>query len=177
MVDEREYRGIIGRLLYLAGSTRPDIAFTVSSLSRFNNKPHIRHMKEARNVLRYLKGTAELEIVYKKTGKLLFGHSDADYANCKLDRHSYTGYIVVLAGRTVSWELRKQPTVALSTTETEYMAITSASKEIMFCRQLLKELGLTELFDGSICLRSDNIGAIKLDSAVELNTLTLGIII
>lgn len=161
LANERAYRGIIGRLLYVAGSTRPDIAFAVSSLSRFNQKPHDMHMQAARRVLRYLKGTIDLGIKYTKTGKQLFAHSDADYANCKLDRKSYTGYIVVLAGGPVSWEARKQPTVALSTTEAEYMAITSAAREIMFCRQVLSEVEFAGRCEGATVLYSDSLGAIK----------------
>lgn len=172
LVDGTLYRGLIGRLLYLAGSTRPDISYAVSNLSRFNNKPHPTHLKAAKHVLRYLKGTTEVEIMYRKTGQLLFGHSDADYGNCKLDRKSYTGFIVLLAGGPISWEARKQVTVALSSTEAEYMAITSAAKEIMFCRQIMREIGAERFIKGASELFSDNTSAICLARNVGFSART-----
>lgn len=172
LVNEKEYRALIGKLLYISGSTRPDIAFSISSLSRFNNKPHKIHQKAAINILRYLKGTINYEIVYKRTGESLYGHSDADYSNCKIDRRSYTGFVIILAGAPVSWESRKQPTVALSSTEAEYMAITSAAKEIMFLYQVMGELNLGMYCKAPINLFSDNMSAIKLASKIGFSTRT-----
>lgn len=172
LANETEYRAIIGRLIYLAGSTRPDIAYTVSNLSRFNSKPHKTHMESAVRVLKYLKGTINHSIVYRKTGMELYGHCDADWGNCKIDRRSYTGFVMILAGGPVAWEAKKQPTVALSSTEAEYMALTSAGKEIRFCRQVLKELKLKDFCDGTTKLCSDNKSAIYLAERVGYNPRT-----
>lgn len=162
LIDSTLYRGIIGKLLYLAGSTRPDIAFTISSLSRFNNNPHTKHWEAAKRVLRYLKGTMNYVIEYTKRKEKLFAYSDPDYGNCLLDRKSYTGFVVFLAGAPIAWEARKQPKTALSTVEAEYMAVTSTAKEILFCKKILQELNYNEYCSGPIKLYSDNLGAIKL---------------
>lgn len=172
LVDSTKYRGIVGKLLYLAGSTRPDIAFAVSNLSRFNSKPHKVHLSAARHVLRYLSGTKGLGIEYRRTNDKMYGYSDADWANCKIDRRSYTGFIVYLAGGPIAWEARKQPTPAQSSSEAEYMAIASAARELMFCRNVLKEIGLGELCNGSMVLFSDNQGAIKLAKNVGFSSRT-----
>lgn len=162
LIEGKEYRSIVGKLQYLAGSTRPDIKYACSNLARFNERPHKIHWDAAMRVVRYLKGTIQYRIRYKKTGKSIYAYSDADYANCKQDRRSYTGYVLILGGGPISWESKKQPTVALSSAEAEYMAITSAAKEIMFCRSILEELGFTDQVCGSTTLYSDNIGAIEL---------------
>lgn len=162
LVDQTKYRSTLGKLLYIAGSTRPDIKYVVSSLSRFSGRPHLVHWSAMRHVISYLKGTIHYRIRYRKTGNNLVAYSDADYANCKLDRRSYTGYVLVLGGGPISWESKKQPTVALSSTEAEYMAVTSAAKEIMFCRSIAFELGFGEMMRGPTTLCVDNKGAIEL---------------
>lgn len=172
IVDSTIYRSLIGKLLYLAGSTRPDISFTISSLSRFNLNPHRHHWDAAKRVLQYLKGTMNYGIIYKRTGVKLYGHSDADWANCRLDRRSYTGFVIILGGAPISWEARKQPTVALSSTEAEYMAVTTAAKEILFCSTIIKELEFGKFCEQPINLFSDNLGAIKLASNVGFNSRT-----
>lgn len=172
MADAREYRAIIGRLLYIAGTSRPDIAYAVSSLSRFNSKAHVIHMKAAIRVVQYLKTTQGLSIRYRKTGLPLFGHSDADWANCKLDRKSYSGSVIILAGAPVSWEARKQLTIALSSTEAEYVAMGSAVKEILFCQQILEELGLEESSRGPTELFVDNKSSINLASRIGYSART-----
>ena len=169
--DGKLYRGMIGRLLYLAGSTRPDISFAVSSLSRFLVNPHAQHLKAAKHLLRYLKGTRELRITYEPSRENLFCHSDADYGNCKMDRKSYTGFLLILAGAPIAWEARKQPTVALSSTEAEYMAITSAAKEVMFCRQVLLEMG-ESTSEEPIQMFSDNLSAISISKNVGFSART-----
>ena len=85
---------------------------------------------------------------------------DADWANCVIDRRSYTGSVFIFSGAAVSWESRKQRTVALSSTEAEYMAITDASKEAIYLIRFLKDLGHPEL--ASVVIYNDNQGAGKL---------------
>lgn len=172
VVDSTQYRGLVGKLLYLAGSTRPDIAFTISSLSRFNINPHRHHWEAAKRVLRYLRGTMNFGIIYRRTREKLYGHSDADWANCQLDRKSYTGFVIILGGAPVSWEARKQPTVALSSTEAEYMAITTTAKEMLFCMTILEELELEEYCRKPLIIHSDNLGAINLSKNIGFNCRT-----
>ena len=96
----------------------------------------------AKRVVRYLKGTLEYGITFHKTGKPLFGFVDADWGNCILDRRSYSGYAFILGGAAITWEARKQRTVALSSVEAEYLALGEATKEAIFLRQFLSSLGI-----------------------------------
>lgn len=159
-VTKFPYRELVGSLMYLAMATRPDIAHAVSWLSRYNDCYDRTHWTAAKRVLRYLKGTAHYGVTYKVSDKPLFGYVDADWGNCPNDRRSYTGFAFLLADGAISWESRKQRTVALSSTEAEYMGMTEAVKEAIYLKRFLLELG----FEGSteVTLFCDNVGAQKL---------------
>ncbi|CAH2016809.1 unnamed protein product [Acanthoscelides obtectus] len=154
------YRELIGALTYLSLGTRPDISFAVSYLGQFNNCYTKEHWTAAKRVLRYLKGTIDHSIVYQREDMNLRGFVDAEWANCPDDRHSYTGFSFILSGGPVSWESKKQATVALSTTEAEYMGTTEAAKEAIYLGKFMTELGFERL--ANVTLYSDNMSAIKL---------------
>ena len=104
--------------------------------------------------------------MYKRTSEPLKGYVDADWANCFEDRRSYTGYIFVLGGCPISWESRKHRTVALSSIEAEYMALTEGAKKTVYVQRFLSEIGFKNLLKPS--LFSDNYSAQKLvDTIVE----------
>ncbi|UYV74740.1 hypothetical protein LAZ67_12000761 [Cordylochernes scorpioides] len=126
------YQQAIGNLLWLAGMTRPDIAYAVSYLSKFNSSPLQQHWNAVKHLLRYLKKTKDLKLVFSKTGKKLAAFADADWGSDKEDRKSYSGYIFVLDGAAISWCSRKQKCVALSTAEAEYYAMCEAAKEALW---------------------------------------------
>lgn len=138
-LDGIPYRELLGSLMYLANTTRPDIAFATTYLSQFNNCYGNEHWQAAKRILRYLKGTADLCLVFKKKGFIINGYTDADWAN-NFDRKSFTGFVFLIGGGAVSWQTKKQSTVALSSTEAEYMALTNAAKEAVFQRNLILEL-------------------------------------
>lgn len=138
--DQYPYQELIGCLMFLSVNTRPDISYATSYLSQFNTRYDKTHWLAAKRVLQYLKGTIDYQICYKKSGMPLVGYSDADWANCKIDRRSYTGYVFKLAGSPVSWASRKQQTVALSSAEAEYMAITEATKEGIYLKRFISEI-------------------------------------
>ncbi|KAH0816603.1 hypothetical protein GEV33_006188 [Tenebrio molitor] len=140
--------------------TRPDVSHTVSVLSQFSNCYRKKHCTAAKRVLRYLKGTIDKKLIYRKNQDNLTGYVDADWANCEIDRRSYTGSTFILSGAAFSWESRKQRTVALSSTEAEYMALSDASKEADFLIGYLKELGFQSL--ANVVVFNDNQGAGKL---------------
>lgn len=154
------FRELVGALNYLALGTRPDISFAVSYLGQFNNYFDQTHWTAAKRVLRYLKGTMDLGISYCASDAKLIGYVDADWGNNRSDRRSFTGFVFCLNGGPISWESKKQRTVALSSTEAEFMAMTEAVKERLYLRRLFEELGLRELMD--ITIFNDNMGAIKL---------------
>lgn len=154
------YRRYVGKLNYLASTTRPDLTYTVSYISQFCKCPHQEHLEVVLGVIRYLAGTRDVGVRYSRNQEnVLSGFVDADYAQCPNDRRSYTGFVMMFGGP-VSWESKKQSSVTLSSCEAEYVALTSAAKELMFIKNILNELGLEEVYDRrAIKLLCDNEGA------------------
>lgn len=135
------YQQAVGSLLYLSQVSRPDISFAVNSVSRFNNCPKLIHWVAVKRIFRYLKGTVNLKLEFNKRGNIgLETFSDADWANELSDRHSISGVSIMCMGGLISWQSKKQRTVALSTVEAEYMALSSALQEVLWFRTLFKEL-------------------------------------
>ncbi|KAI0994473.1 hypothetical protein K3495_g13709 [Podosphaera aphanis] len=140
-VDAKPYQQIIGSVMYLATCTRPDLAYTITHLSQYNIDPSVTHMNAAKRVLRYLKGTRDLKLTYKSTSPLkLNGYCDASYGNCLDTRRSFAGYVYQLGESAFSWKARKQRTVAHSTCEAEYMALSLATKQFIWIVRGLRQL-------------------------------------
>jgi hypothetical protein len=130
-VDQREYRSMIGSLLYLT-VTRPDIQFAMGLYTRFQSFPRSSHQTAVQRVFRYLKHTLEFEIWYSASSLLdLVGFSDADFAGCGIDRKSTSGTCHFLGSSLVCWSSRKQSSIAQSTTEVEYVAAASCCSQIL----------------------------------------------
>jgi len=172
------FREIIGSLLFIARCTRPDIAFAVSKLSQFLNGYDVSHWKEAKNILRYLKGTPDMGITYPSKLRLenkgnrgchsvLTGYSDSDYAGDKISRKSTTGHVFLLNDSPVSWTSQKQPVVACSSTEAEYIALASAAREAVWMRRFLADIGAVP--DLPTVIKVDNQSAIKLANNPEFH--------
>jgi len=153
------YQQLLGSLMYIAVSTRPDICYSVGKLCQFNNSFTADHFEQAKRILRYLKGTADQCLLFSSRGDDMFGLVDADWGGCKVDRRSYSGFVFNLCGAAVSWGSKKQDCVALSSTEAEYIALSEAGKEAVHLRGLLGELLGCER---SISIGCDNQGAMKL---------------
>lgn len=130
------YRELIGCLLYLSQSTRPDIAYIVNQLSRYNNRATTQHWIAAKRVLRYLKGTINTKLTFKKNNNNIIGYCDADWATDTEDRRSCSGYIFIFQGAAISWCSKRQSTIALSSTEAEYMSLATATQEAIWLKQL-----------------------------------------
>ena len=154
------YRELVGSLMYLAVGTRPDLALIVSHLSQFNNSYDSSHWAAAKRVLRYLKGTMDFSLRFDSINMPILGYTDADWGSCVVDRRSYTGYCFLLGRSAISWDSKKQRTVALSTTEAEYMALAEASKEAVYLQRFLNELGAD--MAENVKLMCDNMSAQKL---------------
>ena len=132
------YQEAIGALLYVVQGTRPDIAYIVGALSRYNQNPKIGHWNAVKRVYRYLKGTMNYSIKYTKDG-VLYGYTDSDYASDK-DRKSISGNVFLMNGGPVSWCSRKQKIVAMSSTEAEYVALGAAVQEALWLKQIIQEV-------------------------------------
>lgn len=174
------YRGVVGSLMYLAQCTRPDLSFAVGLLSQHLERPGMLQWEAATHVLRYLKGTVNLGITYdgnhtsvingSESSLCPVSHCDADWAGDRDTRRSTTGYIFTLAGGALSWRSLLQPTVALSSTEAEYRAITEAGQELLWLRTMLSRLGYED--PQPTVLKSDNLGAINLTSKAQFHSRT-----
>jgi hypothetical protein len=161
------YQSLVGCINYLATQTRCDITFTASALSRFLVNPAPAHIKSAKRVLQYLKGT----IMYSITlGGPKYGphnldirlYTDSDYAG---DRHTYkstSGYVSFVAGGPVSWQSKRQSVVAQSSTEAEYIAMSELAKEGAWIRYLLEGLSYKGPDLDPITLYGDNQGSLAL---------------
>ncbi|GMF44976.1 unnamed protein product [Phytophthora fragariaefolia] len=147
-IDEKsetcfQYREAIGMLMYLATSTRPDLAFTLGQLSRFVANPSVKNVGAVKRVLRYLVVTLAYGITYSRKQNdveiVLEGYSDSDWANDPEQRKSTTGFVFSLAGGAIAWVSRRQSIIALSTAEAEYVAACEASMEAMSESNILQE--------------------------------------
>ncbi|XP_073979926.1 uncharacterized protein [Rhodnius prolixus] len=154
------YRELIGALTYLVLATRPDISYSVSRLGQFNNCYTKEHWVAAKRVLRYLKGTADVGITYVSDKKPLVGYVEADWAGNTDGRRSCTGFIFMYSGGPISWDSKKQRTVALSSTEAEFMSMTEAVKESIYLQRIFGEVGCE--VSEPITLFNDDKGALKL---------------
>jgi len=139
--EGNRYADLVGSLLYLSTTTRPDIAFAVGVLSRYMAGLEEDHMRAAKGVLRYLRGATRLGVVYGDE-KPVQGYVDADWAGDIDARRSTTGFVFTLNGGPISWTSKRQPTVATSMAEAEYVAAAMATKEAMWLRKILSGLGV-----------------------------------
>ena len=176
-VDNKLYRGMIGSLLYLTAS-RPDIMFSVCLCARFQSSPKESHLIAVKRILRYLRGSPNLGLWFPRNISFdLIGFSDADYAGSKIDRKSTSGTCQFLGPCLVSWSSRKQNSVAISTTEAEYVAAGSCCAQILWMRQTLKDFGV--IFDPTpiFCDNTSTINLAKIPfSILAPNILKFGII-
>jgi hypothetical protein len=158
--DPTLYRTIVGSLVYLT-ITRPDIAYAVHIVSQFVAAPTCTHWAAVVRILRYLRGTMFRSLLLSSTSTLeLRAYSDASYARNSTDRRSVTGFCVFLGDSLISWKSKKQSVVSLSSTEAEYRAMASISKEIIWLRWLLADMGV--LIPHPTPMYCDNSSAIQI---------------
>lgn len=155
------YQEAVGSLLYLAQGTRPDIAFAINDVSRFNANYNMAHWKAVKRIFRYLRGTINYKLRYSfQAENKMIAYSDADWASDIDKRRSCTGYVFKLSGAAISWKSTRQNTVALSSTESEYMALAATVQEAVWLIQMGNELGYK--MHGPLNINCDNQSAIKL---------------
>lgn len=158
---EKPYRELVGCLMYVMLTSRPDLSMAVGYFSRFQGCASVEHWNYLKRVLRYIKGTLDLKLIYRRLpmSSMLVGYADADWANDVNDRKSITGYVIQVFGSAVSWTSKKQSTVSLSSTEAEYIALCHAACEIVWLQQFLIEIGMSLVLptvvyeDNQACIR------------------------
>lgn len=129
-MEDKPYRAIIGSLMYASVATRPDISYAVQTLSQFCGNPGVIHWNGAVHVLRYLSSTTDVGITYRRSNDPSpIGYFDADWGMDLDNRHLISGYAFIMAGGAVGWSAKKQATVAMSSTEAEYVSSTYAGRQ------------------------------------------------
>ncbi|GKU87923.1 hypothetical protein SLEP1_g2250 [Rubroshorea leprosula] len=160
LFDAQPYRQLVGSLQYLA-LTWPDISFAVNKLSQFLHATSDVHWQATKRILRYLKGSLFHGLLLcQQPISPLHAFSDSDWAGDKDTYHSTTGYVVFLGSNPISWRACKQRTIARSSTEAEYCALTVASSELVWLKHLLHELG--HPISECPTIYCDNVGATHL---------------
>lgn len=163
------YREAIGSLLYMTNKTRPDMTYAVNFESRFMENPEKKDVQNVKRTLRYLKGTKGKGIFFPATRSKdisIQAYCDSDYAGDTNDRKSTSGYILLFGKSPIVWSSKKQPIIALSTAEAEYISAAECCKEIKYVKTLISEL--TEKVVNTT-LHVDNQSAIKLIKSGQMN--------
>lgn len=147
------YREAIGSLLYLAGTTRPDIAYAVNLLSRKQNKPTKGDWTEVKRIFRYLRGTTDLGLYYRGKTEVMEAMTDTSFRDHEKSI-STSGYIIQLYGDTVAWRSHKQPSPATSTCQAEYLGMSESCKEIISLDKATRDITGTTMYP--VTIRCDN---------------------
>lgn len=160
--DQQVYQAAVGSLLYLSTKTRPDISFAVGSAARFSSDPSQAHWRAVKRIMRYLRGTVDLGLLYHGGSgpDQCIGYSDADWGGSRDDRKSTSGYVFTWSGGAISWRSRKQSCVALSTAESEYVALSGATQEAKWIAELIGDL--TAQSPQKMTILEDNQSAISI---------------
>ncbi|KAI3808072.1 hypothetical protein L1987_24014 [Smallanthus sonchifolius] len=141
-IDATLYRAMIGSLMYLTAS-RPDIMFATCLCARYQSKPKVSHLITVKRIFRYLKGTPDLGLWYSNDDNFeLTAYSDSDYGGCKTDFKSTSAGCQFFGNRLVTWQCKKQTSVATSTCEAEYIAAASCCSQIIWIQHQLRDYGL-----------------------------------
>jgi transposase InsO family protein len=140
--DSTLYRSQIGALLFAATCTRPDLCVSTNICARYVEDPCSRHYGAVKRIMRYVRGTLDFGLTYKRNFQPLTitAYCDADFARDVGDSKSTSGYVVFLNGCAVSWKAIKQKSTSTSTVEAEYIAASTACKEVMWLRWLIEEI-------------------------------------
>jgi len=165
------YREAVGCLNYIATITRPDISYVVGILARYGNDPQELHWKAVKRVMKYLKGTINISLCFRKeSSDGLVGYCDSDYAGELEERKSTSGYVFLLHDGPIAWSSSLQRVTALSSSEAEYMSMSEALKEILWLRMLMESFGLKQIEPTE--LKVDNQAAIAMSKNPEFHRRT-----
>ncbi|KAJ9563088.1 hypothetical protein OSB04_008248 [Centaurea solstitialis] len=156
------YASAIGSIMYAMLCTRPDVAYSVSVTSRYQQNPGEAHWVAVKNILKYLRRTKEMFLVFggSEDEISVTGYSDASFQTDRDDYRSQSGYVFTLNGGAISWKSSKQDTIADSTTEAEYIAASDAAKEAVWLRNFITDLRVVASISRPVDIYCDNSGAV-----------------
>ncbi|GJT08550.1 hypothetical protein Tco_0843012 [Tanacetum coccineum] len=149
--------------MYAVKCTKPDVAFAQNITSRFQQNPGELHWTAVKNILKYLRNTKDMFLVYGEnpsTELRVECYCDAGFKTDRDDTKSQTGYVFVLNRGAVDWKSSKQSTIAMSTTESEYIAASEAAMEAVWIRKFISGLGIVPTINEPINMYCDNSAAV-----------------
>ena len=157
------YASAIGSIMYAMLCTRLDMCLAISLAGRYQSNPGVDHWTTVKNILKYLKRTKDMFLVYGGDKELVVnGYVDASFDTNPDDSKSQTGYVFLLNGGVVGWCSSKQSVVAGSTREVEYIAASEAANEGVWMKEFISNLGVIPSASGPMKIFCDNTGAIAL---------------
>ncbi|XP_060967751.1 secreted RxLR effector protein 161-like [Cannabis sativa] len=156
------YASAVGSLMYAMLCTRPDICYAVGNVSRYQSNPGHEHWNAVKYILKYLKSTRNLVLVYKGGALNPIGYIDSDFQASLEDSKSTSGMVFTLGGGAVVWRSAKQTVISDSTMEAEYIAEAEAAKELVWLRKFFTSIGVVPGMEKPLVLLCDNNGAIVL---------------
>ena len=160
-MKDKPYRSVLGSVMWGQLATRPDLSFSVSLLARFQANPGLAHWNALLHVIGYIKNTLDYGLTYSRDYDLSpVAFVDADYGGCRDTHRSTSGYIFTMSGGLVTWSSKRQATVALSTVEAEYVAMSRCAQQMIWMQSWLDEVDIPHDTPGLI--KGDNRGAIAL---------------
>ncbi|KAM1132608.1 hypothetical protein ACFX19_047681 [Malus domestica] len=160
-MTSKRYASLIGSIMYAQVCTRPNLAFAISVLKRYQSNPEEQHWIAAKKMLRYLQRTKSFMLTYKRVQDLeLKGYVDSDFAGCVDDKKSTSGYIFFLTGAAVSWRSAKQKALATSTMEVEFIALFEATKKGMWLKNLISFMRIVNTISRPLTVYCDNKAAL-----------------
>ena len=165
----KPYRELVGSIMYLACTGRPEVMYASSYLARFLSCYNVSHWKEAKRVLRYLISTKGIGLCFGMNKDDITGYTDADWAGDDIERKSTSGYVFKYAGSSFSWSSKRQSIVAASTVEAEYISMSKCVREALWLRKLMSDFAMDVI---PIPIYSDNTGAISLINGKKMNAAT-----
>ncbi|AYV86656.1 MAG: hypothetical protein Sylvanvirus5_24 [Sylvanvirus sp.] len=169
-MESKNYRALVGSLLYLTICTRPDIAHAVSVLTRFTSNPGPKHWDAGIRILKYINMTRNIGLVFgddKESSFKIQSYSDANWGNDIHGQKSIYGFIIFIGHSPISWICKKQNFVALSTCESEYVGISETIREMKWIHNLLRELKIKV---ETPILHGDNLGSLAIAADTSMNS-------
>jgi chaperone required for assembly of F1-ATPase len=155
------YASVVGSLMYAQTCTRSDISFAVGMLGRYQSNPGREYWQVAKKVLRYLQGTKDYMLMYRRSNELgVIGYSDSDFAGCIDTRKSTFGYLFMISQGAISWKSAKQTIVASSTMEAEFVACFEATIHALWLRNFISGLAVVDTISKPLKIYCDNSAAV-----------------
>ena len=160
-MEDSPYAFAVGSLMYTQTCSRPDISVAVGMLDRYQSNPGMDHWKAAKKVMRYLQGTKDFMLTFRRSDSLeVTGHSDSDFAGGNDSRKSTFGYLFMLAGGAISWKSAKQTIIASSTMEAEFVACFEATVHGLWLRNFISRIGIVNSISKPLRIYCDNSAAV-----------------